>query len=236
MTYQRPLFKFIDRGFKKNILLLPGWATDSGIFEKLDIPFNYLLPKSVSPGEAGKAIKHIPGEVWKAGISILGWSMGGFIAADLVFEDRYVFEKIVLISMRRRYGANGIEHIRACLRKNAKAYLGSFYKKLFADDEKQNKKWFRDGLLRKYIDDMGSLYLFEGLDYLSNTELKVNCLNNPNVTFIHGENDSIAPLHEAKLIMSQAPLARTIFIKDARHLPFLREEFADIFTVENHAG
>ena len=86
-----PHFNFVDRGFKKNILLIPGWATDWRIFERLDIPFNYLLPKRVSPSEAKKIINHIPGKLRKAGISVLGWSMGGFIAADLILKNPNVF-------------------------------------------------------------------------------------------------------------------------------------------------
>jgi pimeloyl-ACP methyl ester carboxylesterase len=230
-----PHFNFVDRGFKKNILLIPGWATDWRIFERLDIPFNYLLLKRVSPSEAKKIINHIPNELRKTGISILGWSMGGFIAADLIIENPNVFEKIVLVSMRQRYDANGIEHIRACLKRNARAYLHSFYSRLFSQDEKENKEWFK-GLSKKYLEDIGSLYLLEGLDYLSNIVLKTGLLNNPNVTFIHGENDSIAPIEEAALAISRAPLTRAIFIKGACHLPFLRKEFTEVFKEEIHAG
>jgi malonyl-CoA O-methyltransferase len=228
-------FKFVDRGFEKSMLLIPGWATDWRIFKRLDIPFNYLLPERVSPNEAKKIINHLPAELRKAGISILGWSMGGFIAADLILKNPNVFERVVLISIRQRYDTNRIEQIRDCLRRDAKAYLYSFYKGLFSEDEKENKIWFKEVLLSKYINDIDSLYLFEGLDYLSATELKANLLNKPNVTFIQGENDSIAPIHEARLAISQAPMARAVFIKDACHLPFLRKEFTEIFKVKTHS-
>jgi pimeloyl-ACP methyl ester carboxylesterase len=231
-----PHFNFVDRGFKKNILLIPGWATDWRIFERLDIPFNYLLPKRVSPSEAKKIINHIPGKLRKAGISVLGWSMGGFIAADLILKNPNVFERVILISIRQRYDANGIEHIRGCLRRDARAYLYSFYKGLFSEDETMNKAWFKEVLLRKYINDIDSLYLFEGLDYLSTAELKADLLNKPNVAFIQGEKDGIAPIHEARSAISQAPLAKAVFIKDAKHLPFLRGEFTEVFKEKIRVG
>jgi len=227
-------FKFVDRGFKKNILLIPGWATDWRIFARLDVPFNYLLLERVSPSEAKKVINHIPSELRKAGISILGWSMGGFIAADIILKNPNIFENIVLISIRHRY--DEIQHIKECLKMNTKAYLHSFYKGLFAEDETENKAWFKELLLRKYINDIDSLYLLEGLDYLSATELKADLLNKPNVTFVQGEKDSIAPIQEARLAISQAPLARAVFIKDACHLPFLRKEFTEVFKVKADVG
>ncbi|MDP2912436.1 MAG: alpha/beta fold hydrolase [Candidatus Omnitrophota bacterium] len=42
-------FRFIDRGYEDSMLLIPGWAADSGIFEPLDLPFNYFLPENISP-------------------------------------------------------------------------------------------------------------------------------------------------------------------------------------------
>ncbi len=224
-----PRFKFVDRGFKKSILLIPGWATDWRIFEKLDIPFNYLLPEEVLPGDFEKVFNRLPDKIKSPGINLLGWSMGGFIAADLVSIYPSIFDKVILVSIRRRYDRNDIEHIRDYVRRSAKAYLYRFYGELFCDDEEEHKVWFKDSLLKKYTDGLEALHLSDGLDYLANAGLRIDLLNNPNVILVHGEDDRIAPLEGVISIAAHMPRAKFIPIKGARHLPFLREEFRDIF-------
>lgn len=229
MRSRTPRFRFADRGFEKNMLLVPGWATDWRIFEKLDIPFNYLLlEKAVFPA-TGDIIKYIPGVILSAGIGMLGWSMGGFIASDLIVKYPGLFEKVILVSIRRKYDVSEIEHARVCLKKNARAYLYSFYNALFSNDEKENRKWFRNNLFNKYVEEMSCPSLLEGLDYLSTAELRISSLNNPNTIFIHGEDDAIAPIVETQALMSQAPRAQSLIIKGACHLPFLHKEIGSIF-------
>jgi len=227
--HQMPGFKFIDRGFEKSMFLIPGWATDWRIFERLNIPFNYLLSKNVLAGNFADIFNSLPDKMKLSGTSVLGWSMGGFIAADLVSRYPAIFNEVVLVSIRRRYDENGIDHIRNCLRKNTKAYLCRFYGSLFSQTEKEHKKWFKDGLLKEYLKDPDSLHLFEGLNYLVNRELKINSIECPNIIFVHGENDKIAPLKEAQAVAGEAPSAKFISIKGACHFPILREEFRDIF-------
>ncbi|MDP2928728.1 MAG: alpha/beta fold hydrolase [Candidatus Omnitrophota bacterium] len=227
--YQMPGFKFVDRGFKKNMLLVPGWATDWRIFVKLDIPFNYILPQNSSPGDFEEIIKSLPDRMKKSRISVLGWSMGGFIAADLVSRYPAIFDEVILVSIRKRYDKDRINHVRDCLRKNAKAYLYRFYGSLFSKTEKEHESWFKNSLLKEYLGNPDSLHLFDGLNYLVNRELKTNSLDGSKIIFVHGENDKIASLEEARLAAAKAPFAKFISIKGACHFPLLKEEFKDIF-------
>lgn len=236
MIYQTPRFKFVDRGFKESILLIPGWATDERIFEKLDIPFNYLLSKDALPGKFEELSNDLPEEMKKSGISVLGWSIGGFIAADLVSKYPSIFNEVILVSIRRRYDENGIEYIKNYLKRNTRAYLRRFYDSLFSKTEKEHNEWFKEGLLKEYLGDPDSLHLFEGLNYLTNRELKVSLLGGSNIIFVHGEDDRIAPLEEARALAAEVASAKFISIKGACHFPVLREEFRDIFKVKAYVG
>ncbi len=171
-----------------------------------------------------------------SGISVLGWSMGGFIAADLVSRYPVIFNEVILVSIRRRYDENDINHVRDYLRKNTKAYLYRFYDSLFSKTEKEHERWFKESLLKQYLGDPDSLHLFDGLNYLVNRELKANSLEGPNIIFVHGENDKIASLEEARFVAAEAPSAKFISIKGACHFPILREEFRDIFKVKTYVG
>jgi len=231
-----PGFKLIDRGFEKVILLIPGWATDWRVFERLDIPFNYLLPENILPDNFGEFFNKLPDKTKSSGISVLGWSMGGFIAAELISRYPAIFDEGILVSIRRRYDENDIAHIRNRLRKNTKAYLYRFYDSLFSAPESEHKKWFKESLLKEYLGDPDSLHLFEGLDYLANRELKADYLDGSKIIFVHGENDKIAPIEEARFVAAEAPSAKFISIKGACHFPLLTEEFRDIFKVKTYVG
>ncbi len=207
------------------MLLIPGWATDPGIFESLDLPFNYFLPEDISPLDFDEEFITSADDLKSSGLHILGWSMGGFIAAHLASKYPSMFKSVILVSVRRRYERDVIENIKRYIRKNAKAYLYKFYEGLFSEGEEENKRWFKMKLLERYMAEMNPEFLSEGLDYLLRTELECGALTGPNVIFVHGDADGIAPIEEAKAAFDGLPQAKFLSIKNARHLPFLRKEF-----------
>lgn len=228
MTYRIPGFNFVERGFKKNILLLPGWATDRKIFERLDIPFNYLLPgRIIMPGDYEDIVAGLPEEVRSTGLAILGWSMGGFMAADLVCRYPGLFDRAILVSVRQHYTSGEIAHARDCLKKNARAYLYKFYGNLFSRAEEEHKAWFKGCLLKEYLENTGALRLLEGLDYLAAHRLDAGSLDSPNIVIVHGEDDTIAPFSDAARTAGAMRKARFIVIKGGCHFPLLKKEFTD---------
>ena len=38
------MWKYIERGYDKVLVLVPGWAMGCEIFNRLDMEFNYILP------------------------------------------------------------------------------------------------------------------------------------------------------------------------------------------------
>ena len=225
MTYRTSKFRFIDRGYKESMLLVPGWATDPGIFEPLDLPFNYFLPEDISPLNFDEEFIGSADDLRSPGLHIFGWSMGGFIAAHLASKYPSMFKSVILVSVRRRYERDVIENIKRYIRKNAKVYLYKFYEGLFSEREEENKGWFKMKLLERYIAEMNPEFLLEGLDYLLRTELECGALTGSNVMFVHGDADGIAPIEEAKAAAERLPQAKFLSIKSACHLPFLRKEF-----------
>ena len=77
-------FKYEPKGAEGAILLIPGWATDYRIFSGLDIGYNILLPVEFSPFGFCKGLLDAMDDNHLKKISILGWSMGGYIACDLL--------------------------------------------------------------------------------------------------------------------------------------------------------
>lgn len=227
MTYQRSGFRPVDRGYNESILLIPGWATDSDIFGKLDLPFNYILPDKMAPYALEEAAASVFGNMKAQGLHILGWSMGGFIAARIASKCPSIFKSVTLVSVRRQYEEDEIRKIKVYLKRNAKAYLVKFYGGLFSDEEVMERSWFDTDLLPGYLSEMKAEYLSEGLDYLSRTGLECEGLRGCDVRFVHGDSDGIAPIEEAKAAAGRLPDAKFITIKGARHLPFMNKGFKE---------
>ena len=223
-------FKFIERNHDSTILLIPGWATDYRIFGSLDLPFNYLMPDRFSPFDFGKMFSTALDEQKLNGVSILGWSMGSFIAAEVASKYPQNFKDIILVSVKKRYDKEMIENIKAYINKNKIGYLCKFYNDFFSDREKEASDWFRRNLLKKYIKEMSPDLLLEGLDYLSGAELRTEDLKGLSIKFIHGEDDRIAPVDEAARIAKALPRAVFVSIEAAGHAPFLRTEFKEAFS------
>lgn len=216
-------FRFIDRGHKDTMLLIPGWATDSQVFEPLDLPFNYLLPEDIP------ALFRLERGDLTDGLHLFGWSMGALIAARLAAKYTSIFKSVTLASVRPRFEKDLIEKVKGNVKRNRRAYLHKFYEGLFSQSEGENRRWFKTTLLERYMAGMAEKVLLEGLDYLSRTELECAGLARTDVTFVHGNADRIAPIEDIKALAAGMPHARFISIDGACHLPFLRKEFTDRF-------
>lgn len=223
-------FRLLERGYGDTILLIPGWATDHRIFGGLDLPFNYLVPEarlSLCPKE--KFISALK-ERGLSRVSILGWSMGSFLASEIAFScPDIIGDVIIFVSARKRCDKGAIGEARDRLKKNRRAFLYKFYSNFFCEDEKAASSWFRQNLLRSYIDGMGLGPLLEGLDYLSGAEFGSQRLDGLRTIFVHGKSDRIAPPEEARDIAAAIPLSRFIAMEKTGHAPFLNPDFKNIF-------
>jgi pimeloyl-ACP methyl ester carboxylesterase len=161
-------------------------------------------------------------------ISLLGWSMGAYAVADFAANHPAMVNRLILVSARSRYGPQEIDPVRARLRRRRRAFLGKFYRDCFSAGEGAMYRWFRSTLLQDYLEQMTLTRLLRGLDWLSTVRLDSDRLRScRDLVLVHGTADRITPLKEAQQFARALPGAKTVWLKDAGHLPFLRSDFAE---------
>lgn len=211
-------FKYINRHKEGVTALLPGWATDYRIFDSLDLNTDYLISIDFWPFDFEGAFADVLKKYGIKRLSMLGYSLGGFVAAEFASKHHELIDSLTLVGIRRRYKKEEIEEVRANLIKNKKAYLYKFYSRCFYDE--RSRKRFKKTLFNDYIDEFNLDYLLRTLDYLESCAIKTETLKDINrIKIIHGEHDEIAPIAEALDIKKSLPQAEFVTIKDAGHMP-----------------
>jgi len=220
-------FEFIDRGHRQYLALIPGWATDYRIFGALDLKFNYILPLDFSPFTFEKGLAGTLRENNIKRVSLLGWSLGGFVAQEFAAKNRESVDNLILVSVRRRYTEGDIAEARRAILKNRKGYLYKFYQMCFY--KKEEGSYFKENLLREFCNTLELDYLLASLDYLSGVEISPELLSGVNkVKIIHGLNDNVAPPEEALEIKKELPSAKLVTLEETGHMPFFKEGFENI--------
>jgi len=218
-----PTFKYLNRGSDKTIVLIPGWATDYRIFDSLNVKFNYLLPLDLSPFDFEVNLLKVLKEKGMKKISLFGWSLGGFLAAEFSTKHPNLIEELILVSIRKKYKQEEMAGIGELLKKSKKGYLYKFYGQCFFKQE--NLSWFKKNLLKAYCGRFDLEYLLKTLDYLEKAEINTQGLSGiERIKIIHGERDQIAPIDEAREVQENIAGSQLITIKDCGHIPFLEED------------
>jgi pimeloyl-ACP methyl ester carboxylesterase len=222
------VFKIVDRNEKEFCVLIPGWAFDHRIFNKLDLKFNYILYNYKASLDFEAELKEILNENNIEKVSMLGWSQGAFLASDFAWNNPDNVEELILISMRKKYEKEGLNRIKTYLKKSKTAYLYKFYNECFGKDDKDCLSWFKKNLFKTYLKEMETEELIKGLDRLAGYEIDQEVLGRiGNVKIVHGQEDKIAPLSEIADIKNSLPNVEFMIFKDSGHLPFLREDFKE---------
>lgn len=219
-------FEYINRGYSNSIVLIPGWATDYRIFNSLDLKFNYLIPINFYPFGFGKSLLEILEQKNMAKVSLFGWSLGGFIAAE--FASKYVnlVDNLILVSIRKKYDKEKLTAIKRLLKKDKRGYLYKFYTQCFANQEQMC--WFRTNLLKTYCEGFDINYLLDTLDYLQDAQIHYSMFKSiDKLNIIHGEHDRIAPIEEAIEVKNKVRQVKFIPIENAGHMPFWKKDFND---------
>jgi len=221
------IYRYVDRGYRDTMALIPGWAIDHRVFTPLDIRYNYLLPVSFSPFTFEKDLRGALIRYKLSRISLLGHSMGGFAASEFTSRHRDLVDRLFLVSVRRRYPSEGLGEIRRHLNKSKRGYLYKFYNECFSNSEEM--RWFKGDLLKKYCKELDLDRLLETLDYLEGAEVKPESLKGvKKLVIVHGDRDRIAPIEEAAAIKEHLPDAGFACIRDAGHMPFLKKGFSEL--------
>jgi len=213
-------FELVQRNQRRTIAFVPGWASDWRVFNTLNYPCNYLLPMSFHLFSFEQALLSQIEQQQLKKITLFGWSMGGFLAASFAGRYPQLVDHLILVGVRRQYTQGKINEIKEHLRVNKRGFLYRFYRDCFSRQE--HFSWFKECLLRPYCDGFKLDYLTQTLQYLAQATIDTSALAAVDkITFIHGTEDVVAPLAEAKLLSEQIPHASFMAIYGAGHLPFL---------------
>ncbi|MCX5715069.1 MAG: alpha/beta hydrolase [Candidatus Omnitrophica bacterium] len=225
--------KYVERGHKEDLVLIPGWATDFRVFGLLDLPYNYLFPVNFYPFNFAQEFCGALGKGHSKKLSILGWSMGGFLAADFCQQYPGKVNELIMLAVRKKYDRKILREINIKLAKNKNAWLYKFYQDFFAKEEVQGFSWFKRELFRDYAESIASEDLAIGLEYLSHAQLDTDALLGVNkIRIFHGAEDLIAPLAEGEALKSYLPQATFFRLEGAGHACFFNPAFKASFSHE----
>jgi pimeloyl-ACP methyl ester carboxylesterase len=222
--------KFINRGFKNDLVLVSGWATDWRIFHSLDLNYNYISLIEFSPSNFTDGLSQYLKDNSVDKVSMFGWSMGAFLAADFTVKNQNKVKELYLLSIRKKYEPEVLKEIKDKLEKNKTAWLYKFYMDCFSRQDPEGLSWFKKVLLKDYLKGFELLKLYEGLDYLSTAELNTGVLSKAGyLKIFHGIDDAIAPFKEALEIKDKLPNAGFVAMQKTGHALFLSPFFKEIF-------
>ncbi len=217
-------FQRFHRGFDRDLLLIPGWAYTAGVFLDLYLPFDYLfLPGPNLP----VMLDELPTALSLAGIkkvTILGWSMGAFLAAEFARRHPEQVEALILVSTAGSLDRAQVEQQEQAVMADRVGALERFYRRCFwshSDALKQFRRRHLGECVKAWSHDL----LLEGLSYLKKARLSLQDLSIQSLTVIHGEKDLITPL---KRLPELPEDIEPVILPGACHLPFLEPEFSNI--------
>lgn len=226
------------RNSRHTVIMLPGWATNGRIFELFPLSSKRggqgvkvscgVKVTGSSPVAIKKELSEYLSESSREPVILFGWSLGGFIAAELAHAFPRQVRSIILVGVRQRYPTIQLDNMKAELFSDKTTCLTSFYQQCFLPAQKEEYRDFRRHLMTAYLEELTVPDLCAGLDYLSQAELNVNSLPDCPITFIHGAQDRIAPVQEVEELAEQCENARLIVVPDAGHAVMLSEGFRDI--------
>ncbi|MEW6482624.1 MAG: alpha/beta hydrolase [bacterium] len=205
-----------ERGYKKDALLIPGWALDYKILEKLPLRYNLLFPSSYDFEE--EILSFL-----KKKVLIFGHSLGGFLGFSFAIKHPELTEKLILVGIRKGYKKREIEVMRRNLIENKEACLYSFYKNSFNKDEFLK---FKKKFLPYYLK-MDKEILLEGLEILLKIKIESKLLKKiENCIIVAGGNDKIAPIDSA-IFISKKSKKELVLMDELFHIPFLNRDFLE---------
>jgi pimeloyl-[acyl-carrier protein] methyl ester esterase len=207
-----------------SLVLLPGWATDARIFGPL---FPGVAAVKTGPLQAEGFSDRLARFLGLAGggpVTIVGWSLGGFLAAEFARRHPDRVRRLVLVGVRRRYPGGELEAVRASLERDRRGCLSGFYAQCFFPSQMAAYRLFRAGLQEEYLREMDDGSLRSGLAYLSTATLSAAVLPGCPVTVVHGEKDVVAPASEAQELAREGGASFHV-IPGAPHAAFLSDRF-----------
>jgi len=206
-------------------VLLPGWATDGRIFEGVLPGVTAVTTGTLRPEGFAARLGAFLERAARGPVTVVGWSLGGFLAAEFArkYPDRV--RRVVLVGIRRAYPEGDVEAVLRSLSTDPGGCLSAFYTRCFYPSQIPAYRRFRGGLQAAYLREMDGGALREGLAYLAGARLSGGTLPACPVVVVHGKNDVVAPFAEAEGVARECGNATFHPLRGAAHAAFLADGF-----------
>jgi pimeloyl-ACP methyl ester carboxylesterase len=208
-----------------SMVLLPGWATDGRIFEGVLPGVTAVTTGPLRPEGFSRRLAAFLGRAARGAVTVVGWSLGGFLAAEFAREYPDRVRRIVLVGIRREYPEGDVAGVLRSLSADPGACLTAFYAQCFFPSQMPAYRRFRGGLQAAYLRELDGGALREGLSYLAGARLSGETLPACPVAIVHGEKDVVAPLAEAEGVAREGGNATFHPLPGAAHAAFLADRF-----------
>ena len=213
-------------GGAPTVVLLPGWATDGRVFGDLFPGATTVTTGPLRPeGFPRRLAACLDRAAVRGPVTLVGWSLGGFLAAEFAREFPERVRRAILIGIRKGYPPGDVEEVRNDLLRDRPACLDRFYARCFFPTRTASFRRFRAGLQKEYLREMDEATLLSGLSYLATARLSGGSLPPCPVDIVHGEKDVVAPVAEAEEVARESGRAKFLSIPGAAHAAFLAEGF-----------
>ncbi len=220
----RTEFKYTDRGRKDLAVLLPGWAFDHRVFDRLDIEYNYLVPLRFGLEDFCESLERA---LNGSECTLIGWSFGGVVGAGFLARHPGLVKRAIFAGIKENYPSDQTEKMKTYLRRNRENYLKGFYRRCLRGHNAGERTWYNSCLADFYLRNMDAGVLSEQLDHLSGNPLPVNELmqHEDKVIFTRGTGDAVIPLEETRSLRQKFPKSCFMDMENTGHLSFLHPAF-----------
>ena len=208
-----------------SMVLLPGWATDGRIFEGVLPGVTAVTTGPLRPDRFTTRLASFLDRAARGPVTVVGWSLGGFLAAEFAREYPDRVRRVVLVGIRREYPEGDVAAVLRSLSADPAGCLSGFYAQCFYPSQMPAYRRFRAGLQAAYLREMDGVALREGLSYLASARLSGETLPACPVAIVHGEKDVIAPFAEAEGVAREGGNATFHPLPGAAHAAFLADGF-----------
>ena len=234
------------KGQGHNIVLLHGWGMHSGLWGKfndllsenfqthaVDLPgFGYSqnVKNNFTLDSMTEVIEEYINNITSS-VSLIGWSLGGLIAQNILKRNKVNLEKVVLVATTPSFTKrqNWSEAMEQSVFNAFSEDLKSDYKKTlkrFLSLQTRGSDLARDDLrmLNNKLMERGepnSKALENGLKILSETDLRSNSENNSPVMIVLGEKDTLVPVTVKNEFKKMFPNIEQLILEKTGHAPFI---------------
>jgi pimeloyl-ACP methyl ester carboxylesterase len=221
----REEFFVVGGGGDSSMVLLPGWATDGRIFDGVFPGVPAVTTGPLRPEGFPRRLASFLDRAARGPVTVVGWSLGGFLAAQFAREYPDRVRRVVLVGIRRKYPEGDVAGVLRSLSADPGGCLTGFYAQCFYPSQMPAYRRFRGELQAEYLREMDGDALREGLSYLAGARLSGETLPGCPVAIVHGEKDVVAPLAEAEGVAREGGNATFHRLAGGAHAAFLADGF-----------